>query len=206
MNSHTLLPTLALALCVAVLCSFVNLENSATPPSTTSKILVAYYNVIEPQSVDATTGASPQSANYRKPMTTKDVASVISKATNAELFEIKAATSNSSSSRNPSDKTTRPALVNHIQNLQDYNVIFVGFPSKAQDDLQPLYAFFDEYDFTGKTIVPFCTNGSNHFKDIVATIQGMEKHATFLEGYTTGRYRVNKKEINLWLKNIGMTK
>ena len=52
----------------------------------------------------------------------------------------------------------RPELVTHIRNLQEYDIIFIGFPNWWYDMPMPIYSFFDEYDFTGKTLIPFCTH------------------------------------------------
>ena len=72
---------------------------------------------------------------------------------------------------------------------------------------QPLYTFFDEYDFSGKTVVPFCTHGGSRFSDAIKTIREMEKVATVLDGYAIARDSVSssKDGIQNWLKKIGMT-
>ena len=72
----------------------------------------------------------------------------------------------------------------------------------------PLYTFFDEYDFSGKTIIPFCTHGGSRFSDAIKTIRSMEKKATVLDGYAISRERVadSKEGIHKWLKRIGMIK
>lgn len=84
----------------------------------------------------------------------------------------------------------RPKLATHIQNLKDYNVVFVGFPNWWYDMPMPLYSFFEEYDFSGKTIIPFCTHGGSRFSDAIKTIRELEKNATVLDGYAISRDRV----------------
>ena len=55
----------------------------------------------------------------------------------------------------------RPELADHIDNLDDYDTIFIGYPNWWGDLPMPVYSFFDEYDLSGKTIIPFNThNGS----------------------------------------------
>lgn len=105
------------------------------------------------------------------------------------------------------DEDARPALATHIKNLNEYDVVFVGFPNWWYDMPQPLYTFFDEYDFSGKTVVPFCTHGGSRFSDAIKTIREMEKGATVLDGYAIARDRVSssKDGIQNWLKKIGMT-
>lgn len=69
----------------------------------------------------------------------------------------------------------------------------------------PLYSFFEEYDFSGKTIIPFCTHGGSRFSDAIDTIRSLEKNATVLEGHSIARDRVpsSKAEILKWLEKIG---
>lgn len=70
----------------------------------------------------------------------------------------------------------------------------------------PLYSFFDEYDFSGKTVIPFCTHGGSRFSDAVKTIRSLEKKATVLDGYAIAREHVaDSTDAGVkWLGRIGM--
>ena len=98
-------------------------------------------------------------------------------------------------------------MASHIKKLNEYDVVVVGFPNWLYDMPQPLYTFFDEYDFSGKTVVPFCTHGGSRFSDAIKTIREMEKGATVLDGYAIARDHVSSSidGIQNWLKNFGMT-
>lgn len=179
------------------------------------KVLVAYFSVPETDGVDASSGASRVIVNGKLMGNTHYVASVISEATNGELFEIKTAHTYPAShqalidaAKNEIDSKARPKLTTHIKNLKDYDVVFVGFPNWWYDMPMPLYSFFEEYDFAGKTIIPFCTHGGSRFSDAVNTIRNIEKDATVLDGYTIAREHVDnsKNGIVKWLKRIGMNK
>lgn len=146
------------------------------------KVLVAYFSVPETDGVDASSGASRVVKDGKVMGNTQYVASVISKATGGDLFEIKTTYKYPSShqpiidaAKKEQDENARPQLTTHIKNLNDYDVVFVGFPNWWYDMPMPLYSFFDEYDFSGKTIVPFCTHGGSRFSDAVKTIRGLEK-------------------------------
>lgn len=106
------------------------------------------------------------------------------------------------------DNNARPALASHIENVKAYDVVFVGFPNWWYDMPMPLYTFFDEYDFSGKTIIPFCTHGGSRFSDAISTIRGLEKQATVLDGYSIARDCVadSKPGILRWLEKIGLKK
>lgn len=192
-------------------------DNSAptTVSSNHGKVLVAYFSVPETDGVDASSGASRVSANGKMMGNTQYVASLISEATGGELFEIKTTHTYPSShkalidaAKVEIDNNARPKLVTHIQNLKDYDVVFVGFPNWWYDMPMPLYSFFAEYDFSGKTVIPFCTHGGSRFSSAIKTIRELEKGATVLDGYAIARDRVpeSKDGVLKWLEKIGMKK
>lgn len=179
------------------------------------KTLVAYFSFPETDGVDASSGASRLQVEGELMGNTQYVASVISKATGGDLFEIKTVRAYPGShkalieaAKIETDNDARPKLATHIKNLKDYDVVFVGFPNWWYDMPKPLYTFFDEYDFGGKTVIPFCTHGGSGFSDAVETIRKMEKNAVVFDGYAIARGRVDKSKdgIMKWLENIGMKK
>ena len=179
------------------------------------KVLVAYFTVPETDGVDASSGASRVNVGGKMMGNTEYVASIISKTTGGDLFQIKTERTYPGShqalidaAKEENDSHARPKLTTHINNLGDYDVIFVGFPNWWYDMPMPLYTFFDEYDFSGKTVIPFCTHGGSRFSDAIKTIRGLEKNSTVLDGYAVERDRVPESEelVNKWLKRIGMAK
>lgn len=219
--------TLVIALCAIVLCAFADQERTdaseavvserpipTTVSRTGGKVLVAYFSVPETDVVDASSGANRLVSDGKLQGNTEYVAAVIREATGGDLFEIKTVHTYPGThkelidaAKKESDEDARPALATHIKNLNEYDVVFVGFPNWWYDMPQPLYTFFDEYDFSGKTVVPFCTHGGSRFSDAIKTIREMEKGATVLDGYAIARDHVSssKDGIQNWLKKIGMT-
>lgn len=188
-------------------------KQTTSSVQTGGKVLVAYFSVPETDGVDASSGASRLVTGGKLQGNTEYVATVISEATGGDLFEIKAVHTYPGShkelidaAKKESDHNARPQLATHIKNLKEYDVIFVGFPNWWYDMPKPLYTFFDEYDFSGKTVVPFCTHGGSRFSSAIKTIREMEKNATVLNGYTIARDRVaeSKEGILKWLEKIGM--
>lgn len=188
-------------------------KQTTSSVQTGGKVLVAYFSVPETDGVDASSGASRLVTGGKLQGNTEYVATVISEATGGDLFEIKAVHTYPGShkelidaAKKESDDNARPQLATHIKNLKEYDVIFVGFPNWWYDMPKPLYTFFDEYDFSGKTVVPFCTHGGSRFSSAIKTIREMEKNATVLNGYTIARDRVaeSKEGILKWLEKIGM--
>lgn len=71
-------------------------------------------------------------------------------------------------------ENARPALSTHVSNMEDYDIVFLGFPNWWYTLPMPVLSFVDEYDFSGKTIVPFCTHGTgglaSTIRDLTATL------------------------------------
>lgn len=184
-----------------------------TLPAPAGKTLVVYFSVPETDGADASSGASRTLSGGRMMGNTQYVASVIGEAAVGDLFEIRTVRTYPGShkalidaAKEEIDSGARPALAARIENLEDYDVVFVGFPNWWYDMPMPLYTFFDEYDFSGKTIVPFCTHGGSRFSGAIATIRELEPEATVLDGYAVARDRVpgSKDGVLKWLERIGM--
>lgn len=67
----------------------------------------------------------------------------------------------------------RPELAAHVNNMEQYDVIFLGYPNWWYDMPMALYSFLEEYDFAGKTIIPFATSADSGFSGTISTIQEM---------------------------------
>lgn len=177
------------------------------------KVLITYFSVPETDGVDASSGASRIIANEKLQGNTQYIASIIQEATGGDLFEIKTVQAYPGShkalidaAKAENDTNDRPKLATHITNLKDYDIIFVGFPNWWYDMPMPIYTFFDEYDFAGKTVVPFCTHGGSRFSQAIETIRSLEKNAVVLDGYAISRDQVGESKSNVlnWLKKIGI--
>ena len=83
------------------------------------------------------------------------------------------------------EEDARPELTSHIDDLDQYDVIFVGYPNWWADLPMAVYSFFDEYDFSGKTIIPFNVHNGSQFSGTIETIQELEPDADVIEnGFT----------------------
>lgn len=199
---------------IADMSSFLSEQQPrVTPSNAKKKALVVYFSVPETDGVDAYSGASRLISNGKLMGNTQYIASIISEATKGDLFEIKTVHKYPGShkalidaAKVEIDKKARPKLATHIKNLDTYDVVFVGFPNWWYDMPMPLYSFFDEYDFEGKTVIPFCTHGGSRFSGAIKTIRKLEPKASVLDGYAVSRNRVGEAKPNVlnWLKRIGM--
>lgn len=96
------------------------------------------------------------------------------------------------------ERNDRPELSTHIDNLDDYDVIFLGFPIWNADLPMPMYTFFEEHDFSGKTIIPFVTHGGSGFSRTVDTIEELEPDANVItDGLSVSRNSVADSEQTL---------
>ena len=84
--------------------------------------------------------------------------------------------------REQNDPTARPAISGGVEDLEDYEVVFLGYPIWWGDAPKIISTFLETYDFDGKTIVPFCTSGSSSIGGSVSDLEALTDGATWLEG------------------------
>lgn len=189
----------------------ITVEASVAPGK--GKVLVAYFTSPETDGVDTSSGASRLISNGKLYGNTEYVATLISEETGGDLFQIKTVHAYPGTHKELIDDAkkeieskARPKLATHIKNLADYDVIFIGFPNWWYDMPMPLYSFFDEYDFAGKTLIPFCTHGGSRFSQAEKTIATLEKGAKMQKGLAISRNNVSDSGASVlkWLRGMGM--
>lgn len=141
---------------------------------------------------------------------TKKLATDIAKLEQADLFEIVPEqlyttedldyrNKDSRSSVEMADKACRPAIKSDCIDMQKYDTVFVGFPVWWGREPSVVDTFLDAYDFTGKTIVPFCTSGGSGIEDAskrIAELTGASVDRGIRLG---GSY--NEEDLKLWVGN-----
>lgn len=107
------------------------------------------------------------------------------------------------------EEDVRPELTSHIENLDDYDTVFIGYPLWWYDLPQVMYSFFDEYDFSGKTLIPFDVHNGSRLSDTVETIQELEPDARVItDGFTISQSTVAEEtesvaeEVGSWLQGL----
>ena len=188
-------------------------QRSSNVAESGSKILIAYFTAAENSGVDAIASASYTKINGEAVGRLRAVADMIKDQTGGDLFSIQ--TSNVypadggeliNLAADEQDKKFRPELTSHIQNLGDYDVIFVGFPNWWYDMPMAMYSFFEEYDFSGKTIIPFNVHNGSRFSNTINTIQDLEPGATVVtNGFTVSERDVAdaQNDVRKWLSDLG---
>ena len=102
------------------------------------------------------------------------------------------------------DPESRPAISNTIENLSDYDTIYIGYPIWWGSLPRIMNTFFDTYDFSGKTIVPFCTSGSSSISQSVSVIREAEQEAQIKEGLQVSSAGADDSsdEVSRWIEEI----
>ena len=77
-----------------------------------------------------------------------------------------------------------PPLKNNIENFQEYDTVFLGFPTRDMQLPPPMKSFLNQYDFSGKTVIPFNTNGGYGVGSSFQTIEELSPDANILEGFS----------------------
>ena len=100
----------------------------------------------------------------------------------------------------------RPELKTKVANMESYNMVFVGYPSWWGTIPMPVATFLSEYDYSGKTIVPFCTNEGSGLGRSVTDIKELCPRSTILDGLAVRGSGVKQaqNEVSGWLRKIGM--
>ncbi|MDO4937943.1 MAG: flavodoxin [Sutterellaceae bacterium] len=146
---------------------------------------------------------------------TEIVAEIIAQQTGAELFEIKPVKAYPEVYRECTDQAqdeanadARPAVVGDIR-VEDYDTIFVGYPIWWGDMPMPVYTFLEKHDWTGKTVVPFCTNEGSGLGVTESSLRRTCKGASVLRGLAVrGTTAQNNREaatksVADWLQKVG---
>ena len=177
-----------------------------------SNILIAYFTVPETDGVDTVAGASRVVTGNDVMGNTQFVATEIQKDLGGDLFAIQTVQDYPGTHEalldfayDEKSRNARPELASHIENLDNYDYIFVGYPNWNADLPMPLYTFFDEYDFSGKTIIPFVTHGGSGFSSTVRTIEELEPNATVIEsGLSLSRNNIAnaQADIEAWADSL----
>ena len=108
---------------------------------------------------------------------TRGVAEEIQAQTGADLFEITLVNPYSSDyntvleeAQRDQNAQARPELQNHVENMEQYDTILLGYPNWWASIPMPIASFLEEYDFSGKTIIPFCSHGGGEFGQCLTAI------------------------------------
>lgn len=178
-------------------------------------ILIAYFSVpenVDTDGIDANSGASIVVKNKDVLGNMQYMAMTIQEAIGGELFRIETTEEYPlehetlvNQAKEEQNEDVRPELATYIENVEQYDIIFLGYPNWWGDMPQPLYTFLEEYDFSGKTIIPFNSHGGSGFSNTIEEIKKLQPNASVRDdGLCISRNDVadSEQEITDWAKGF----
>lgn len=104
-------------------------------------------------------------------------------------------------------QNARPELTDHVDEMADYDVIYLGYPNWWGTMPMAVFSFLEEYDFSGKTIIPFCTHEGSQLGRSVDDIRRLEPRASVREGLAVrgGNVTRARDDVTKWLAKLGYT-
>lgn len=207
-----------------------DMEESAVPePSTTVELVVETES--EPESEESTSPANTSDEAMETESEPEDVAATelvvyfswsgntesvaaeIQNQTGADIFRLVPAESYTDDydalldiAQEEQRNGVRPAISGSIENFDSYEVVYLGYPNWWGDMPMILYSFLDNYDLSGKRIVPFVTSGGSGFSNTISTIESMEPDADVLDGLSLGSSQAANSgdAVENWLSGLGL--
>ncbi len=163
------------------------------PEENVKKVLVAYFSA---------TG------------TTKALAEYAADAVNGDLYEIvpqEPYTSadlnygdrNSRSTKEMDDPSCRPAINGNVSDMSQYDIVFIGYPIWWGEAPRIVSTFMESYDFSGKTIVPFCTSSSSGMGSSAKNLHSLTSNATWLDGARLSGSS-SRGDMVSWINGLGL--
>lgn len=146
---------------------------------------------------------------------TKKIAEEIQDKTGADIFEIKTVNAYSDDYNTVLDEAkaelndkARPKLSETVEDMAQYQTVIIGYPIWWGDMPMAVYSFLDEYDLSGKTVLPFCTHGGSGLSGTDKNIQNEEKDAKVTDGLAIRDSSLDDADgaVDQWLEENSITK
>lgn len=177
-------------LAVVVLFAAFSFAFGANPANAAGKTLVAYFSW----------GG-----------TTRTVAENAADILGAELFEIKTVVPYSDNynevidfAKAEQNRNARPELAAHVQDMGQYDTILIGYPCWWGTMPMPVFTFLEEYDFSGKRVIPFVTHGGSGFGRSLSDIKRLIPNAKTDDKGLSLRGSGTRAQISKWLEGLGL--
>ena len=158
------------------------------------------------------TGSNILIAVFSRSGNTMAVANMIQTYTGGDLFEITPAVAYpedydtlTDQAKEEQKEQARPAVANTVENWDDYDTVFVGYPDWWSDAPMVVLSFLESYDWNGKELIPFCTSGGSGFGNSLDSIAASAPGAEILEGFHVLGTQADTAESDVhdWLSSLG---
>ncbi len=171
-----------------VMVSMVCIASYAQKATEGTKVLVAYFSATGNTEKAAQQVASIVSGDLHKIQPEKNYTST----------DLNWRDKSSRSSVEMDDPTSRPAIIDDLKNLTEYDTVYLGFPSggiKPQDSSTP---FLEKYDLSGKTVIPFATSGSSNISNAESELRKAYPDVNWQKGKLMNG--ATEEDIKNWTK------
>ena len=175
-----------------------------------SNILIAYFTAAENSGVDAEASASYSDVDGEAKGRMQALAEMIQAETGGDLFSIRTEETYPADggelidyAADEQDEDARPALTSHIENLDCYDTIFIGYPIWWGIAAWPVDSFVENNDFTGKTVIPFATSSSSGMGESGQLLADLAGTGDWQEGQ---RFRsgADEADVQEWVNGLGL--
>ena len=206
---------LAVLVCLCLILTACGSEPE--PADETSESTEQPVNVTEPAETDSTeaddtTGKDVLVVYFSATGTTKGVAEKIAKITGADVYEIIPAEPYTSDNLNYSDnesratqeqndKTVRPEIAGDDVSFEGYSTVYLGFPIWWGQEPRIMDTFAESHDFTGLTVIPFCTSGSSGIGNSGTNLEELAGTGTWLPG-ARHEGNISEEELQAWIDGL----
>lgn len=180
-----------------------------------SKILIAYFTWADNTVVEDPSSIDPDAETSASVLPIGNAALIagwIQEETGGDLFSIKTENKYSSDydeclnqARKERDNNERPRLTQRVNNIDDYDVIFLGFPNWWYTCPMAIFTFVESYDLSGKTIIPFCTHGTGGLSRTIRDLRNLlPDDCKVLEpiGIYRPEVKTSKNKVLDWLRKL----
>ncbi|WP_455683650.1 flavodoxin [Thomasclavelia sp.] len=194
-------------------------ETAVSKQTGDGKSLIVYFSMPEttnPDNMNAEEEYSTVVIDGEVLGNTQYVAYVIQENTGADIFRIEPITPYPMNHEELEEVATKekrnnamPEIAAQVENIEQYETIFIGYPNWYADMPRIIYNFLEQYDLSGKTIIPFVTSGGSGFSNTISTIADLEPDANVeTDGFSISRTAVQdaEQEIIQWVNDLGYAK
>ncbi len=181
---------------------------SNVPPSSENSQIISEENTMENEENNilvvyfSATGTTKQIADYAEDILNADIYEIIPEVPYTD--EDLAYYTGGRADKEQNDTTARPAISGSVENMEQYDTVLLGYPIWHGQAPRIISTFLESYDFSGKTILPFCTSHSSGIGSSATELQTLAKNAKWLEGKRFSA-DTSKEDIAAWLDELNIT-
>ena len=188
-----------------------NVSNDVIKGDEETKSLVVYFTRqgVIPGDVDAVSSATQSSNKGMEGSDTEGAARMIQSLTGADMYQIytshyyrRSFVGTAATAWIEERLNLRPELAAKLDNLDDYDTIYVGYLIWWFNAPMAIGSFLESYDLLGKTIIPFCTSQDNDISVSMDYIKAVASGANVLDGYRI--HAADVDDVKEWLQRIGV--